>query len=191
MKLFYLLLLMIFVVACNSNAPEENANTDATEEVKSTHDLLQERIVYLEEKLISNSEDITVDNKLVFAKEVLRLYLDFEQTYPEDSLSPGYLFKASDLALQFKQFDKALACYDTLEVKYPAYENMDMVYLLKAEIKGEQYKDIDEAKKYYQMVLDSFPNSPYQQAAKDRLSNLKVLLMSDEEKIEYFESLNQ
>ena len=101
-----IIFLLIFSVACN--------NTPLTEQQK-----LEYEISKLEEKL---HNEIEPDKEKAIA--MIDKYLDYTEKYPDDSLSPEYLFKAAEIAMNFSQPHNAIRYLTQIEdnyLKYPKY----------------------------------------------------------------------
>lgn len=186
---FIALLVSVLLMACTNDNDKQINETEA--EPLSPELQMQERLAYLEGKMFSDEADITVKNKTVFAKEAFRLYTEYAKMFPEDSLNESFLYKASDLAMNLKMYDDAMICFNNLQQHYPNFEHMDVVYLMKGELFGDQYKQKDSAQFYFEKLINEFPTSAYKQSAQDRLNNMDMMGMSEAELIEFLEKKNQ
>jgi len=155
---------LLAVVACQQSNPDAEKKA-AREQIN----VLQER----------TKVATTYDQEL--ADSLTMAYLDFVESYPQDSLSAVYLSRAADLYKEQKgEAPKAIEIYQRIRKQYPesplAVRSEFMIaYVYDARIKNEE-----KAIAAYQQFLK---NHPEHQLAKEA-RNLLVLLqdtLSEEE----------
>lgn len=148
---------------------------------KNASDELKNSIALTEEKLYNN-DDIKIQK--VDAVNLIGLYQKYATEYPEDSLAPVYLFRASDLSMNLQRPKETISLFNELLEKYPDYDKTPSVLFLKAFVYEDQMGDLENAKTYYEEFLDKYPDSDF---ADDAEMSLKNLGKSPEELILEFE----
>ncbi|MGZ4057304.1 MAG: tetratricopeptide repeat protein, partial [Bacteroidia bacterium] len=108
----------------------------------------------------------------------IKAYYDFISMFPDDSLSPDFIFKSAEIATATQQYPQALQDYQTIENKYPNYKLYPESLFLQASLLDNFMNDDAKAKVVYQKVIDKFPASSYANDAKAAISNMGK---SDEE----------
>lgn len=99
--------------------------------------------------------DISSDDNA--AMELLSLYRQFANDFPEDSLAPAFMARAADLCINLGKSDDAVNLLDSVITLYPGYEDLAGCYFLKgyAYENAERY---DEAKEAYSYFVENFPD---------------------------------
>ncbi|MDD2386420.1 MAG: hypothetical protein PHP52_06515 [Bacteroidales bacterium] len=165
-----IIFLLIFSVACN--------NTPLTEQQK-----LEYEISKLEEKL---HNEIEPDKEKAIA--MIDKYLDYTEKYPDDSLSPEYLFKAAEIAMNFSQPHNAIRYLTQIEDNYLKYPKYPTAIFLKAFIYDTHIGDIEKSKAYYLKYLEKYPNHTF---ATDAKAAVMFMGLTDEQLIELFDDMNK
>lgn len=119
------------------------------------------------------------------AELLIGLYEKYADTYPEDLLSPDYLYRASDILMNLKKPKQTIALFDRILNDYPKFEKAPAVLFLKAFVYEDQLQDYNNAKTYYELFISKYPESDF---ADDAEVSLKNLGKSPEELIMEFES---
>lgn len=123
------------------------------------------------------------------AQELLDVYKAFAKAYPLDESAPEYLFRAAGLCSKAMGDPKqGIKLYDRIIVDYPSWKRLPDTYYLKAFTIDTELKQVGEAQKAYQEVIDLYPDHPF---AKDARKMMEYLLLSDEELIQKFEAMEQ
>lgn len=160
-----LLLIVTLFVACNS--PQKKQNNEIAER----------------EKQLYNDSSMVPDP--VKAKEIIGLYIKYADTYPEDTVSASYLFKAGDISSKVNETHQAIQLFGRMVQKYPNHNNSPYALFLQGFIYENQIGDPLKAKPYYESFLKSYPDH---QIAGDVRFSLNNLGKSPEELIREFES---
>lgn len=172
---FALIILMTFtVIACN-NSKDKNDLSEREISIKE--------ITSAEENLF---DDIQPD--IDKANSMIKMYLKFVESYPTDTLSPEYLFKASEIAMNFEQAHNSIRYLTKIETDYPDYSKYPTVIFMKGFIYHYEIGDLENAQKYYKIYLEKYPNHTF---VKDAEGALLFLGMNDEELIDLFEDMNK
>jgi TolA-binding protein len=80
------------------------------------------------------------------AEEQLAAYKKYAATFPEDSASPAYLFKAADLAHGMRKNKEAIELYGTFISKYPDHPKSPPSLFLAGFIYDTDLQQKDSAK---------------------------------------------
>jgi TolA-binding protein len=128
------------------------------------------------------SESGLIETK--FVDELINAYVSFADQFPEDSLSPGYLFKAGDVAMNTNRSNKAIELYDRIIDDYNDYRKAPEALFLKGYVYENNLGRLDKAKAIYEEFLQKYPDNDF---ADDAEVSLKYLGKSPEELIEIFQ----
>lgn len=166
-----LLSLLVFMVSC---AGPDKKKSESDIDIKSS-------IETLETELFGSTAN-KIDRKK--AIELIDLYVEYATKFPEDDLSPEYLYKAADISMNMKRPIQTIELFDLLMNKYPDFDKTPTVLFLKAFVYEDQMNDFDRAKKYYEEFLAKYPDNEF---ADDAEVSLKNLGKTPEELIKEFE----
>ena len=119
---------------------------------------------------------------------MIDLYTEYAREFPDDTLAPVYLFKASDISMNLYRPLETIRILDTLLIKYPDYSKTPTALFLKAFVYEDQVKNYKLARKYYQQFIDKYPDNEF---ADDAQMSLENLGKSPEELIREFEEKNK
>ena len=176
MKYFgYIIGLAFLISACNGSV-EKSESTDTD---------LYSSINKLEAELFGSTQG-KIDRKK--AIELIDLYSEYAASNPEDTLSPEYLYKASDISMNMRRPVQTIELFNKLLTKYPDYEKSPTVLFLKAFVYEDQMNDYDRARKYYELFLEKYPDNEF---ADDAEVSIKNLGKTPEELIKEFEEGGQ
>ena len=137
-----------------------------------------------EEKLFNDSTKM-LDPKV--ANEELAAYQKYAAEFPEDSASPGYLFKAADLAQGMRKPREAVRIYREFIAKYPNHSKIAASHFLLAFVYDNELRQKDSAKTYYREFLEKYPTHQLAPSAKASLDQIEMGL-TDEELVKMFEA---
>lgn len=127
------------------------------------------RIRSLEKRLFS-PDAISFDK--VKADSLMNLYTDFINDHPSDSLNPGYLFKAANLAMNSGDSKKAIELFDRYIKEYPDGINAGLCMFFKAFIYENMTRNLDKAKETYLLFIERYPENDFVKDAEMALQNL-------------------
>lgn len=174
---FLLLLLVVLIASCGAekqDAADEGAQNDRTillDRIKTF-----EKELYVAEKLDPIKADMAITS-----------YSEFIEKFPDDSLTPDFLFKAGEVATANMQYKQAVGYYKGLANRFPDYKYKEEAYYLQAHIWDNFLNNDDSARVIYEAVIQKFPASHYAQDAKAAIQNLGK---TDEQLIEEFKKKN-
>jgi len=141
----------------------------------------ESQIKQLEGQLFSDENKMVDRNK---ANELIALYIEFADEFPENEQSPAYLFKAGDMAMNLSMPRRSIEVFDRILNNYPDYEKAPQCLFLKAYVFENNLGDLKEAKKTYEQFLKKYPDDDF---ADDAEISIKNLGKSPEELIKEFE----
>lgn len=137
-------------------------------------------------KLESGMKSIPKDDS-VEVSELLSAYQNFSSKYPDDSLSPEYLYRAAALAAGFNRGTQAIDLYESIIHAYPAYKKIPECYFMEAFTYENTLGNIGKANELYHQFLDKYPDHELAEGAR---SAIKFLGKSPEEIVHEFEKMN-
>lgn len=152
-KLAVLTIISVVFYACSSS-PEDKAKSKITE---------------LENNLFS-SEDMVVNRKQ--ASELVNEYIAFADEFPDDTLSPEYIFKAADICMNILNPSKAVWFFDRIIREYPDYRKVPESMFLKAYVYDNNMQSYDLARKLYTEFIEKYPDNEFADDAKVSIQNL-------------------
>ena len=118
----------------------------------------------------------------------VKAYNDFATQFPNDSLTPGFLFKAGEVSTANRQYPQALQFYRQITGRYPNYKLYPESLYLQAYLLDNFLNQDEQARPIYEQVIAKYPDLPY---AKDAQAAISHLGKSDEELIREFEKKNK
>lgn len=164
---------VLLITACTSpEVKQELAKEDYTNKIDSLEKKLHQA------QIIDNSTGV----------DMIAAYTSYAEHFPEDTITPDYLFKAGEIASSVKQGQRAINIYNSICEKYPSYKKIHYCLFLQAFIYETQLNNLEKAKEIYNKVIEKYPNESISNDAKACIQNLGK---SDEELIKEFESKNK
>jgi len=151
---------------------------------KSEKQRLAEQIKTGEEKLFNDSTKM-LDQKV--ASDELAAYEKFVSTFPDDTASADYLFKAADLAHGMRRPREAIRLYKDFISRYPTHSKIAASHFLLAFVYDNDLQQKDSAKIFYKEFLEKYPTHQLAPSAKASLDQIEMGL-SDEELVKMFEA---
>ena len=161
---FFAVLFVVFIaVACS------NGRNQMLEDIKSKEKIVSESIGDVFDK--STAESLRLD------------YIRFADEYPEDSLAPIFLHKASEIAINLNMPQEAVSTLDTLIKRFPDYKYLPDAWFFKGFIQENELKDEAGAMRTYELFLEKFPDHKLAPQVKFSMDNMGV---SEDELIKQF-----
>lgn len=176
-KYFVFPILLIFISSCGNE--EKSADTILKADPKVE---ILNRIKTMEDKMHKSPQ---IDN--VLAGQALQLYFEYSKNYPNDSITPDFIFKSGEIATAIQQYPQAYSHYKTVCEKYPKYKLIEESYFLQASILDNYLNDDQKAKLVYEQLISLYPNSKYVSDANAAIANLGK---SDADLIKEFQKKN-
>ncbi len=172
-----IIFIVIVIVAASCAGPK-------AKKVRTKQEI-QDSITAMENELFS-LKSTRIDKHKVL--DMIGLYTEYAREFPDDTLAPVYLFKASDISMNLYRPLETIRILDTIMIKYPDFSKTPTALFLKAFIYEDQVKNYKLARKYYQQFIDKYPDNEFTDDARMSLQNLGK---SPEELIKEFEEKNK
>lgn len=169
------------------NADFDWAQSQLTVLKASTSELIANDALYLS---ILITENVTGDSNFVpikrFAyadlllfqnkdKEAETLLDSITTAYPEHPLIDDILMQKARLAIKRRVYDKAIIYLATVHDKYGKDVLGDDAVFTTAELYRKYLNKSDDAKKYYEMLIQEYPGSTYIQTARNMLAYMQTV----------------
>lgn len=172
--------LVVVLAACGSDS-----NTTSADEKKAEQkEVWSKEIAELEEKMASSKDSLP----RTVATDLLAHYVDYINTYHSDSASVRYTYEAANVAAGLGKFQKSIELLTNYHEGYPNAKDRDRAVYLIAFLYDSQLHDEKSAIKYYNKVIELYPNSPYAKQAQDAL---RWVGLSEEEILKKIEEINK
>ncbi|MBN1339542.1 MAG: tetratricopeptide repeat protein [Bacteroidales bacterium] len=118
------------------------------------------------------------------ANNLISAYIKFADDFPDDTLTPGYLFNAGEMCMNLNKPQMAIQLYDRILNTYPDYDRTPQSLFLKGYIYENLLNDLEKAKIIYEEFLARYPDDDF---ADDAEMSIKNLGKSPEELIREFD----
>ena len=164
-RFFYMFLASAILSACGNNK-----KTELTDKIEAL-----EQILFGGTQMFNDSA----------AQAVVSAYSDFAESFPEDTISPEYLFKAGEVSLGLNQPSEAMKYYKKVCDQYPKFKRSSYSLFLQAYVLDNYLNDDNQAGEIYKMFIQKYPDHPM---VKDAEFSIRNLGKSDEELIKEFEA---
>jgi tetratricopeptide (TPR) repeat protein len=159
---YTLLLLTVLCIACS------NPQNDLKKQIQEKEHALQADTALTPDKTKGN--------------DMVKLYVEYADKYPDDTLSGTYLFKAGDIANKMRQPQQAVDLFGRV-LKYKENSNLPLALFLMGFISETELNDKAKAKPYYESFIEKYPNH---ELADDVKANLASFNKTDEEIVRGF-----
>lgn len=171
-RILILTLALGFLMSCTQSTKDEKA-------------VLLDSIKKLELQCFDD-ETISYNHKV--ALKTLHEYQLFIEAYPNDSLTPNYLYLSGQLSKSINLFGEAVRKFETLIKDYPEFKDIAKAQFLIGMIYENNLQDTLKAKAAYQEFIDNYPQNELVDDAQFLIQNLSL---SDQELIEFLKSKNK
>ncbi len=141
------------------------------------------------EDQISSMEDRMFTTESGFSRvgadSLIQMYRDFAGTYPDDSLSPVYLFKAASMTMNLQNGPGSIALFEQIRESYPDFEKAPLCLFFTGYVQENVMGDIDKARETYQLFIDTYPDHDF---VDDAQASIRNLGKTPEQMIQEFEA---
>ncbi len=161
-KIIFLAVILLPFTACNQTS-KSSKKAEATIFKKE----LKREIKELEVRLIK-AEDANKDRPA--AEQLIEKSRIYAQTFPQDSLSASYLFKAADVARGIGEYGKAIQFWGDVWRHFKNYDKAPLALFLQGFTFDTNLQDKQRAEKYYADFLKRYPNHPLAAQVKQLLA---------------------
>lgn len=111
-------------------------------------------------------------------KELHKLYIEYANKYNEDTLSPHFIYKAAEAAVNIQEYDKAIDDLDLLINQYPQHKLVPYAIFFKGFIYETFLNNKEEAEKHYKTIIAKYKEHPL---TKQAAFAIESLWMNDQE----------
>ena len=143
----------------------------------------QEKLLSEIDSLESSVTELALEIDTVTARQLVDLYIQYADRFPDDSLAPVYLFKAGDVLQGICDYDASIQCLTRVIDKYDAFEELPLCYFFIGRV-YEQKEDFDAAANAYEDFLERYPDHFLAASTRTILPLIKNG-MNDEEQLEF------
>jgi TolA-binding protein len=138
-------------------------------------------IMAAEDALYSKDEGFVDKGKAV---ELVGMYENYADNYPDDSMAVENLFKAAELCLNLGEGQRAIELYGRVITEYPDFRKVPECYFLTGYVYENYLGDLENAKIIYSAFLEKYPDNDFADDAEISIQNLGK---TPEELIKQFE----
>ena len=170
-KFFFISYTVVLVSSCGNNT-----ETPVAPPAKSMITLHEELLKNIKTQEVEMHKSLELNTAI--AGTAIKAYYDFTSAFPQDSLTPDFIFKSAEIQTATQQYPQALVSYQTIENNYSNYKLYPESLFLEASLLDNYINDDAKAKVVYEKVIDKFPTSSFATDAKAAIGNLGK---SDEE----------
>lgn len=165
-KTYYIVFAFCFcvLVSCGN----KNATPD--------RDMLADSIGSMEHRLATYS--VATDPEK--AAQMVALYRQFAENFPDDSLAPIYMMRSAEIQVNTGSFEEAVATLDSIIALYPGFEDIAGCQFLKG-LAYEQNQQYDLAREAYTEFVTKYPDHVL---AADTRKTLPYIGLTPEEQLE-------
>lgn len=134
------------------------------------------------QRQMANPRALKLDTAL--ALQYVEQATAFAKKHPQDSLAPEVLFRAADVARGAGEFGQAIQLWGQVWRNYPQHRLAPDALFLQAFTFDNDLQAREEARTYYQKVIDQYPDHPL---AMQAAQLIEVLNKSPDELVRQFE----
>jgi outer membrane protein assembly factor BamD (BamD/ComL family) len=127
------------------------------------------RIAEAEKRLFSTD---TYSFSKESADSLVAMYKEYVEKYPDDTLSPGFLFKAANVAMNNSEAQQAIGFFDQYINEYPSASKAAMCLFFKGFIYENMLRDLDRSREIYLQFIEKYPKDEFVDDAQMALMNL-------------------
>lgn len=136
---------------------------------KPSHEKSVNNIQMLEKRLFS-PEAVSFSRST--ADSLMAMYDEFLDAYPADSLSPSFVFKAANVAMNAGNGNRAIGYFNRYLQSYPDKPKAPLSLFFKAFVYENVIHDIEQARENYLLFIEKYPNNEFTRDAQLALMNL-------------------
>lgn len=124
----------------------------------------KEKIDDMDAYINQMAENVFVDpDKFGINKVSAQKYVDACEAhaigFPDNKMTPEYLYRAAEMARTLKTYPKALSIFDWIEEKYPDFEKTPTTVFLKGFMLENELNNKEAAKEVYNRFITTYPES--------------------------------
>ncbi|MFO7721799.1 MAG: tetratricopeptide repeat protein [Bacteroidales bacterium] len=162
-----ILLFAIAVVVVSACKPGSNVEKERANIIELRNQLYDQNSVLSSQKV---------------AEEAIEAFRAFGKNFPEDSLAMPYHIEAGEIAWTLAQYPLSIEIFQEILGIHPESDMVPYLYLRLGSIYNDAMKDTINAKKYYMLLLENYPQSEFSEGAQ---FGLETLGMSEKEQFDH------
>jgi TolA-binding protein len=142
------------------------------------------------EKAIEQIKELEAGDSIFNPEQIEKVktaYVDFAKRYPDDEMSPEFLFKAGQRCNVSAEHEQAIELFQEVIDKYPKHHMAEEALFLQAYVYENSIQDYAKAKTTYTKFIEMYPNS---ELVEDANYSIKNLGKTPEQIFEDFERAN-
>ncbi len=145
------------------------AMTSCDKSEKEKNNILTLEKTLVDEKGVLNAES---------ADKLIEAYMNYAKKFPNDEMSPDFLFKAVDISVAYNALNpqKTIDITNVLINNYPDFEMTPMAMFIKGFIYENQMQDYEKALDTYHQFLERYPNNPMAADVQSTIKNIGIPL---------------
>lgn len=164
----------VLLSACGGDSKTDKNLKDSTDKIAANEALKPQYAKAITDAEAKLHQSPTLDPTLAMAS--IKAYNDYANAYPQDTLAPEYLFRASDLAQGTHNYKQATIFLEKIITAYPNYRRYPDACFVAAFIYDsylEKQGGEDRAKELYQFIIQkNYPG--YAEQAKTLIQYIGV-----------------
>ena len=112
------------------------------------------------------------------ADKLIEAYMNYAKKFPNDEMSPDFLFKAVDISFAYNALNpqKTINIINVLIENYPDFEMSPMAMYIKGFVYENQMGDYENALETYNQFLEKYPDNPMAADVQSTINNLGIPL---------------
>ncbi len=182
-NIFYISILSIALYSCGGSSDIKVEDGVVTDTIADT---FEEREAEINKYTALLFED-SLNFKPEYAEKLLKAYEEYIRYHSFEAVSKDYQFKAGELAKSLNKPHVAIRHFNDLLARDPKHEKAPVALFYKAMIIGDMLHEDELAKTTYQEFIDTYPEHPFVESAKE---SIKLQGKSLEEIVAGFEKKN-
>jgi outer membrane protein assembly factor BamD (BamD/ComL family) len=139
----------------------------------------RERMYELRKQLYDKNSLLTSYEAADAAIEAFRA---FGNKYPKDTAALPFHIEAAEIAWTMTKFPLSIEIFEEIVALHPESDLLPYVYLRLGSIYNDAIKDTVNAKKYYTLLLEKYPESDFVEGAQ---FGIETLGMTEKEQFDY------
>jgi tetratricopeptide (TPR) repeat protein len=130
----------------------------------TNQDKLEEEIFALEGTLTKQMDNPTIDTAT--AVTLIERVDEYAERFPQDSITPYFLYRTSDVARGIGQPEKAIAMHNILIREHRDFPKLPETMFFRAFTADNDLQDKEKAISYYEAFIRAYPDHPLKKDAK-------------------------
>jgi tetratricopeptide (TPR) repeat protein len=124
--------------------------------MRNQRDKLLQEIRQVEREVLPGNFNVTLEK----SQQLMNLYIAFAEAFPQDSLTPEFLFTCAAVASASQQELYAITLYQRIYDGYPDHA-LRPIALMHWALAYDNMGNVERAKPLYEQFLVMFPDSPF------------------------------